>query len=175
MMCLSLWKLCQYDKGEVKKGQFNQWAMPLYGGFLDWVEHAFSGGASPQPHPKHLMGFILGLIMPPSHVLQTLRTMPGQPEMDWSTAYAAVVSWVGFLVCWITSFLFPRSGLTAISYFFYLGFCTVVVMVRVPVREAYNIEGGKYTDACIAVFAYPLAVWQVRLQCEESLPVPVPI
>jgi len=166
LICLSLWKTLQYDQGLISSNATNAWALPLYTGIFDIIEFIFSGGSSPMPDRKHVLGFLGCCVFPPFYMYQTLERINSESAV--TVGVAASITWTGFVVCGILSWFIGAFG--GFAAFSYLAFVVCMIMVRAEVRDVYTSDGGTFEDLLISFFLHGQALWQVCVQVGEPMP-----
>merc|ERR1712129_508517 len=177
-ICLSVWRVLQYDQGILTGTEYEAWAMPVFGGVFEYVDFGFSLGASGLPKESHCTGVLASTFAPPAVMFMTYRDLlekDGGRSLGVSEFVAlglATIAWLGFLASIIAQIADPKIGMAGFIFFFYGGFATILVAQRTQVRALYNIEGGGIRDCLAAFFCYPQAVRQLRVQVKEPLPAP---
>jgi hypothetical protein len=178
-MMPSLYRMLQIDDGEIKADDF-QWAMPIYGGFLDIMDFIFSfggmlGGA---PSVGDLVAsfneFATGFL-PFIHANKVLSKIDPEGKST-KTNKLTVFVLFGLWVLWIVSLSIEhhssRGGWYAFASTVYVIMALILTQIRTQVREAQGINGSMVEDfMCCFLFYFntgPQNWAQVQLPAKNA-------
>jgi len=174
LMCTSLWRALKVDAGHMPpRSERNDWTLPLYGGICDIFEVLFSLCRSPMPSTSAMRDFFLGLFVPPVLLWKTMKQAAAYEKKPESAAQQ--VAWVAafalFFLAWIIFFCMAVefSGVFAYGWFCYVGFVSIIAVMRHNLRRLFKIEGGSGPeDFFAAFFFYPQVLAQMAAQVSEA-------
>jgi len=168
---LSLWRVLNYD--ENPDVAFRQWKLPLCEGVFDALGFVFSGGATRLPEANLVKEFFLALFAPFISFYQILEKKRTATEADGSLGpmimlVAFTLSFLGFFVFMIL--IAVDDQYSAIAFFCYFVFASVLGSSRSFHREKYQIEGSMVEDYLVAAICYPQVLVQLKLQSADDPP-----
>lgn len=184
MMYCSL-KQCRMAEAEKQAGthrnrsslpppEERSFAMPLFGGILNFIEYVVSCGnphyhfverGMDKPTTFQVKEFFLALVLPFASLWRVCT------HLEWGifhkTAFTVVYTllhfaWIALCACSVINFGFVAFGLAA-----FFSNAVIIVMVRGPVREAFEVEGNPVTDSLAGSF-YPQVLTQMLWQFERQ-------
>lgn len=148
-------------------------AMPVFGGVFNVIESLVSLGAVHEdrvargmamPAPSQTVEFVLGLLVPFWGVYRILQQLNYSPvaTISLTLCYAAFfMIWISLFITSVINFGFVAFGFLA---FFLNG--TILSVLRMEVREKYQLEGNVVADFLMGSFLYFQVLCQILYQFE---------
>ena len=151
----------------------HSFAMPVFGGVFNVVESIVSIGAVHEdrvargmamPAPSQTVEFFLGLLVPPYSVYRILNKL----EYGSVANVCLTLAYTLFFMAWIAMFATSTVNFGFVAFGFLAFFLngTILSVIRLEVREKYNLEGNVVADFLIGSFLYFQVLCQILYQFE---------
>jgi len=162
MLCFmmpSLWYALCEDR---RRG----FSTPVYGGIFDYMEFVFSFGKSPLPKTmEHTVAFIMNFFFPTAAMFNANKKL-GQGTLP--NALTSIIATV-FFYAWVVMLIYNNDGYWALGWVMYVGFATILSVIRHKTRKAKDLAGNFCEDFFASLFVYPQVIVQIteEVQGEE--------
>ena len=168
--CAALHRACKYDQGEediIKSTRFITGLFDIFEGFEPNMPVLPNGVQLPNVADR--AGSLIASIVAPFFTINSMTVKL------WGTVKGAVITATiaVLFVCWIGCMLGEIDAVNAsyVGWVCYTGMITLITIVRLKAREAYNVYGFWAEDFFASLTMYPFVCSQLQLQAERVDPV----
>jgi hypothetical protein len=164
--CAALHRACKYDQGEediVLSTRFITGLFDIFEGFNPNMPSLPNGVQLPNVSER--AGSLLSSVVAPFFTINSMTVKL------WGTAKGAVITATiaVLFVCWIGCMIGELDAVNAsyVGWVCYTGMITIMTVVRLKAREAYNVYGFWAEDFFACLTMYPFVCSQLQLQAER--------
>ncbi|CAK9012378.1 unnamed protein product [Durusdinium trenchii] len=185
VMCTSLWRALKLEAGDMPPiNRRTDWALPLYGGVVDFPEFLLTCGRCPMPSKKSICAFFTALLFPGYALFKALNGLASHEQKPMPMVVRMILAkmtqllFTAFVALHIAAAVYEGEqlriegrGLWSFGWICYISMAGFVALGRHQIRRLYSIEGSGMEDFWAALLLYPQALAQIMLQIEQT-PVP---